>query len=88
MALSGRCDMDALGLLLVFPEDGKSGSAVQEVCALPGPKVYSLIVSMSQNLNLRSFIYKVSGVAAEHGGHGGQQVHAPQLPPASTSPAR
>ncbi|KAF0873265.1 ABCAD protein, partial [Crocuta crocuta] len=58
VALSGRCDMDALGLLLVFPEDGKSGSAVQEVCALPGPKVYSLIVSMSQNLNLRSFIYK------------------------------
>lgn len=61
MALSGRCDLDALRLLLAFPEDGKSGSAVREVCALPGPEVYSLIVSMSQNLNLRSFIYKVRG---------------------------
>ncbi|XP_025778776.1 ATP-binding cassette sub-family A member 13 [Puma concolor] len=58
VALSGRCDLDALRLLLAFPEDGKSGSAVREVCALPGPEVYSLIVSMSQNLNLRSFIYK------------------------------
>uniref|UniRef100_A0A667GF24 ABC transporter domain-containing protein n=1 Tax=Lynx canadensis TaxID=61383 RepID=A0A667GF24_LYNCA len=58
VALSGRCDLDALRLLLAFPEDGKSESAVREVCALPGPEVYSLIVSMSQNLNLRSFIYK------------------------------
>uniref|UniRef100_A0A673SY29 ATP binding cassette subfamily A member 13 n=1 Tax=Suricata suricatta TaxID=37032 RepID=A0A673SY29_SURSU len=58
MALSGRCDVEALRLLLMLPEDGRSGSAVQEVCALPGPEVYSLIVSMTQNLNLRSFIYK------------------------------
>ncbi|KAM9650814.1 LOW QUALITY PROTEIN: ATP-binding cassette sub-family A member 13 [Trichechus inunguis] len=58
VALSGRCDQDTLRLLLTFREDETSLFAMKELCALPGSDVYSLIVLMSQNLNLRSFIYK------------------------------
>lgn len=59
VALSGRCDQDVLGLLLAFPDDGKAWLATRELCGLPGARVYSLLVSMSRNLDLRSFIYKV-----------------------------
>ncbi|XP_058390822.1 ATP-binding cassette sub-family A member 13 [Diceros bicornis minor] len=58
VALSGRCDQDVLRLLLVFPDDEKSWFATKELCSLPRAKVYSLIVLMSRNLNLRNFIYK------------------------------
>lgn len=64
VALSGRCDRRSLRLLLLFPEDYRSGFATKELCGLPASKVYSLLVSMSKNLNLRSVIYKVSGVTA------------------------
>nr|XP_031300822.1 ATP-binding cassette sub-family A member 13 [Camelus dromedarius] len=60
VALSGRCDRDVLRLLLEFPE-GAESRAVAELCGLPGDKVYSLIVLMAQNLNLRNFVYKVRG---------------------------
>ncbi|EPY85511.1 hypothetical protein CB1_000372021, partial [Camelus ferus] len=59
VALSGRCDRDVLRLLLEFPE-GAESRAVAELCGLPGDKVYSLIVLMAQNLNLRNFVYKAS----------------------------
>ncbi|KAF6301418.1 ATP binding cassette subfamily A member 13 [Rhinolophus ferrumequinum] len=58
VALSGRCDQDVLRLLLVFPEDEASWFAVKELCGLPGTKAYTLIMSMSRNLDLRNFIYK------------------------------
>uniref|UniRef100_G3TCM3 ABC transporter domain-containing protein n=1 Tax=Loxodonta africana TaxID=9785 RepID=G3TCM3_LOXAF len=57
-ALSGRCDQDILRPLLTFHEDEASVFAMKELCALPGSEAYSLIVLMSRNLNLRSFIYK------------------------------
>ncbi|XP_073095223.1 ATP-binding cassette sub-family A member 13 [Manis javanica] len=59
VALSGRCDRRSLRLLLLFPEDYRSGFATKELCGLPASKVYSLLVSMSKNLNLRSVIYKM-----------------------------
>ncbi|XP_036184868.1 ATP-binding cassette sub-family A member 13 [Myotis myotis] len=58
VALSGRCDQDVLRLLLAFPEDGKAGFATKELCGLPGARVYSLLVSVIRNLDLRNFIYK------------------------------
>ncbi|XP_045876226.1 ATP-binding cassette sub-family A member 13 [Meles meles] len=58
VALSGRCDADSLRLLLELPEAHRSWAAVEELCSLPGPHVYALIMSMSQNLNLRNVIYK------------------------------
>ncbi|XP_045142225.1 ATP-binding cassette sub-family A member 13 [Echinops telfairi] len=58
VALFGRCDRDTLHLLLTFREGEAALSAVKELCALSGPDVYSLIVLMSQNLNLRNFFYK------------------------------
>uniref|UniRef100_A0A8D2D2U3 ATP binding cassette subfamily A member 13 n=1 Tax=Sciurus vulgaris TaxID=55149 RepID=A0A8D2D2U3_SCIVU len=58
MAFSGKCDQDILRLLLTFPEDETSLLAMKELCDLPGWKVYPLMVVMSQNLNLRIFIYK------------------------------
>ncbi|XP_042540867.1 ATP-binding cassette sub-family A member 13 [Dipodomys spectabilis] len=57
-AFSGKCDQKILHLLLTFPEDEKSWLAVKELCGLPGSVVYTLIVAMSQNLNLRAFVYK------------------------------
>lgn len=59
VALSGRCDQDVLRLLLAFPEDGKAGFATKELCGLPGARVYTLLVSVIRNLDLRNFIYKV-----------------------------
>ncbi|VTJ57654.1 Hypothetical predicted protein, partial [Marmota monax] len=58
MALSGKCDQEILHLLLTFPEDETSLFAMKELCGLPGSKAYPLIVVMSQNLNLRTFINK------------------------------
>ncbi|XP_053409814.1 ATP-binding cassette sub-family A member 13 [Nycticebus coucang] len=58
IALSGRCDPEILRLLLTFPEDEKSWFAVKELCGLPGSKVLPLIVLMSRNLDVRTFIYK------------------------------
>lgn len=59
VALSGRCDQDVLRLLLALPEDGKAGFATEELCGLPGARVYALLVSVIRNLDLRNFIYKV-----------------------------
>nr|XP_045721010.1 ATP-binding cassette sub-family A member 13 [Mirounga angustirostris] len=59
VAGSGRCDADVLRLLVALPEDRKSWFAAKELCSLPGPHVYSLIVSMTENLNLRNVIYKI-----------------------------
>nr|XP_031526956.1 ATP-binding cassette sub-family A member 13 [Vicugna pacos] len=66
VALSGRCDRDVLRLLLEFPE-GAESRAVAELCGLPGDKVYSLIMLMAQNLNLRNFFYKTL-IPSEAGG--------------------
>ncbi|XP_055994396.1 ATP-binding cassette sub-family A member 13 [Sorex fumeus] len=57
-ALSGRCDWDILHLLLEFPKDESSWFAVKELCDMPVSKMYSLIILMSRNLNLRNVIYK------------------------------
>ncbi|XP_001496596.3 ATP-binding cassette sub-family A member 13 [Equus caballus] len=67
VALSGRCDQDILRLLLAFPEDEKSWFATKELCGLPRAKVYSLMVLMSRNLNLRNFIYKTLIPSEAHG---------------------
>ncbi|XP_071071140.1 ATP-binding cassette sub-family A member 13 [Dasypus novemcinctus] len=58
VAFSGRCDQEILRLLLTFPEDEASLFATKELCALPWDKVYPLMVLMSRNLDLRTFIYK------------------------------
>uniref|UniRef100_G3SKM3 ATP binding cassette subfamily A member 13 n=1 Tax=Gorilla gorilla gorilla TaxID=9595 RepID=G3SKM3_GORGO len=58
VALSGKCDQEILHLLLTFPEGEKSWIATEELCSLPGSKVYSLIVLLSRNLDVRAFIYK------------------------------
>ncbi|XP_034521233.1 ATP-binding cassette sub-family A member 13 isoform X3 [Ailuropoda melanoleuca] len=67
VALSRRCDADVLRLLLALPEDRKSRLAAKELCGLPGPQVYSLIVSMTQNMNLRNVIYKALMPLEAHG---------------------
>ncbi|XP_054213312.1 ATP-binding cassette sub-family A member 13 isoform X20 [Homo sapiens] len=58
VALSGKCDQEILHLLLTFPKGEKSWIAAEELCSLPGSKVYSLIVLLSRNLDVRAFIYK------------------------------
>ncbi|KAI4584687.1 hypothetical protein MJG53_006221, partial [Ovis ammon polii x Ovis aries] len=58
VALSGSCSRDILQLLLQFPEDGKSESAARELCGLPRAQVFSMIVVLARNLDLRNFIYK------------------------------
>ncbi|KAL4696272.1 hypothetical protein H8957_001522 [Semnopithecus entellus] len=58
VALSGKCDQEILHLLLTFPKGEKSWIVTQELCGLPGSKVYPLIVLLSQNLDVRAFIYK------------------------------
>ncbi|XP_051020674.1 ATP-binding cassette sub-family A member 13 [Acomys russatus] len=58
VALSGKCDEEVLGLLLTFPKSEKSWFATRELCNLPGSQVFSLLLAMGQNLNLRNFIYK------------------------------
>lgn len=59
VALSGKCDEESLHLLLTFPNNEKSWFATRELCSLPGTQVFSLLVMMGQNLNLRNFVYKV-----------------------------
>lgn len=61
VALSGSCNRDVLRLLLQFPEDGKSESAARELCGLPRAQVFSVIVVLARNLDLRNFVYKVRG---------------------------
>ncbi|GAB1295812.1 ATP-binding cassette sub-family A member 13 [Apodemus speciosus] len=58
IALSGKCDEEILHLLLTFPESDKSWFATRELCGLPGSQVFSLLVMIGQNLNLRNVIYK------------------------------
>ncbi|XP_052055678.1 ATP-binding cassette sub-family A member 13 [Apodemus sylvaticus] len=58
IALSGKCDEEILHLLLTFPEGDKSWFATRELCSLPGSQVFSLLVMIGQNLNLRNVIYK------------------------------
>uniref|UniRef100_A0A4W2EV16 ABC transporter domain-containing protein n=1 Tax=Bos indicus x Bos taurus TaxID=30522 RepID=A0A4W2EV16_BOBOX len=58
VALSGSCNRDILQLLLQFPEDGKSESAARELCGLPRAQVFSMIVVLARNLDLRNFVYK------------------------------
>ncbi|MEJ1274385.1 hypothetical protein NN561_005268 [Cricetulus griseus] len=60
VALSGKCDEEILHLLLTFPESEKSWFVTRELCSLPGSQVFSLLMVMGQNLNLRNLIYKVS----------------------------
>lgn len=67
IALSGRCDWNMLYLLLEFPETKTSWFAIKELCGMPASKVYSLIVLMSRNLNLRNVLYKVRGTPVWHG---------------------
>uniref|UniRef100_A0A8C6FU00 ATP binding cassette subfamily A member 13 n=1 Tax=Moschus moschiferus TaxID=68415 RepID=A0A8C6FU00_MOSMO len=58
VAFSGSCNRDVLRLLLQFPEDEKSESAARELCGLPRAQVFSMIVMLARNLDLRNFIYK------------------------------
>ncbi|KAM6156382.1 ATP-binding cassette sub-family A member 13 [Erethizon dorsatum] len=58
VALSGKCDRELLSLLLTLPEDEQSRFATTELCGLPGSKVFTLIVVLSRNLDLRTFVYK------------------------------
>lgn len=46
----------------MFPESEKSWFVTRELCSLPGSQVFSLLVMMGQNLNLRNLIYKVRTV--------------------------
>ncbi|XP_054427288.1 ATP-binding cassette sub-family A member 13 [Pteronotus mesoamericanus] len=59
VALSGRCDEEALRLLLAFPEGEAAARAAAELCGLPGDAVYSLLLSVTRHLDLRGLIYKV-----------------------------
>lgn len=59
VALSGKCDEESLHLLLTLPDNEKSWFATRELCSLPGSQVFSLLVMIGQNLNLRNFVYKV-----------------------------
>uniref|UniRef100_A0A8C4WKG0 ATP binding cassette subfamily A member 13 n=1 Tax=Gopherus evgoodei TaxID=1825980 RepID=A0A8C4WKG0_9SAUR len=59
VALAGRCDTEMLSLLLTLPENGKTSLAVKELCSLPALDLYTVIVLITQNLNLRNIIYKI-----------------------------
>ncbi|KAG6938796.1 ATP binding cassette subfamily A member 13, partial [Chelydra serpentina] len=59
VALAGRCDKEILSLLLTLPANGKTPLAVKELCSLPALDLYTMIVLITQNLNLRNIIYKV-----------------------------
>ncbi|KAH1177253.1 hypothetical protein KIL84_010955, partial [Mauremys mutica] len=59
VALAGRCDKEMLSLLLTLPENGKTSLAVKELCSLPALDLYTVIVLITQNLNLRNIIYKI-----------------------------
>uniref|UniRef100_A0A7M4FCZ6 ATP binding cassette subfamily A member 13 n=1 Tax=Crocodylus porosus TaxID=8502 RepID=A0A7M4FCZ6_CROPO len=59
VALAGRCDKEVLSLLLMLPGNDKTSQAVKELCALPALDLYTMIVLIAQNLNLRNIIYKV-----------------------------
>nr|KAF6468829.1 ATP binding cassette subfamily A member 13 [Molossus molossus] len=56
-ALSESCGRDVLGLLLAFPEGREAQSATEELCRLPGAAVYTLLLSMTRNLDLHSLVY-------------------------------
>lgn len=58
VALTGRCD-EVLSLLLKLPENSKTSLAVEELCSLPALDLYTMVVLIIQNLNLRHIIYKV-----------------------------
>ena len=60
----------------MFPESEKSWFVTRELCSLPGSQVFSLLVMMGQNLNLRNLIYKVRTVLI---GDTAGQLH-PQTP--------
>uniref|UniRef100_A0A8C0G716 ATP binding cassette subfamily A member 13 n=1 Tax=Chelonoidis abingdonii TaxID=106734 RepID=A0A8C0G716_CHEAB len=59
VALAGRCDKEMLSLFLTLPENGKTSLAVKELCSLPALDLYTVIVLIAQNLNLRNIIYKI-----------------------------
>ncbi|XP_040602600.1 ATP-binding cassette sub-family A member 13 [Mesocricetus auratus] len=67
VAMSGKCDEEVLHLLLTFPESEKSWFATRELCSLPGSQVFSLLMVMGRNLNLRSLIYKTLIPSEENG---------------------
>uniref|UniRef100_A0A8C2QK58 ATP-binding cassette, sub-family A member 13 n=1 Tax=Cricetulus griseus TaxID=10029 RepID=A0A8C2QK58_CRIGR len=67
VALSGKCDEEILHLLLTFPESEKSWFVTRELCSLPGSQVFSLLMVMGQNLNLRNLIYKTLIPSEENG---------------------
>lgn len=67
VALSGKCDRELLSLLLTFPEDQQADAAVVELCGLPGSEVFTLIMVLSRNLDLRTFVYKVRGRGGPYG---------------------
>ncbi|XP_064285301.1 ATP-binding cassette sub-family A member 13 isoform X1 [Passer domesticus] len=59
VALTGRCDEEVLSLLLKLPEDNRTSLVVAELCSLPALDLYTMFVSIIQNLNVRHIIYKV-----------------------------
>ncbi|XP_054847700.1 ATP-binding cassette sub-family A member 13 [Eublepharis macularius] len=58
-ALVGRCDVEALSPLLMFPTGDSTADAVKELCSLPPQKWYTVIVLLLKNLNVRNVIYKI-----------------------------
>ncbi|XP_074755573.1 ATP-binding cassette sub-family A member 13 isoform X1 [Athene noctua] len=59
VALTGRCDEEVLSLLLNLPENSKTSLVVEELCSLPALDLYTMVVLIIQNLNLRHIIYKI-----------------------------
>ncbi|XP_066485290.1 ATP-binding cassette sub-family A member 13 [Tiliqua scincoides] len=57
--LVGKCDVEALSPLLTFPAEGKSPAAIKELCSLPPQELYTMMILLLQNLNLRNIIYKI-----------------------------
>ncbi|XP_053122131.1 ATP-binding cassette sub-family A member 13 [Hemicordylus capensis] len=57
--LAGRCNVEALSPLLMFPAEDKTPAAIEELCSLPPQQLYTMTVLLLQNLNLRNLIYKI-----------------------------
>ncbi|KAJ6657790.1 hypothetical protein lerEdw1_001840 [Lerista edwardsae] len=57
--LAGKCDVEALSPLLTFPAEGKTPAAIKELCSLPPQELYTMMILLLQNLNLRNIIYKI-----------------------------
>uniref|UniRef100_A0A8V0X811 ATP binding cassette subfamily A member 13 n=1 Tax=Gallus gallus TaxID=9031 RepID=A0A8V0X811_CHICK len=59
VAFTQRCDEEVLSFLLKLPENSKTSLAVEELCSLPALDLYTTLVLIIQNLNLRQIIYTI-----------------------------